>query len=318
MYCPLPSPPMPPDFIYARLSHRKNKAQKLSAPAQSGAQARVFANVPNRSGLCCERRSNMGVKEGREGEMCVRIIRLTKARRHWKGRGNSVRSRQTIRMRGGGQERPFRSSFACANKQRPWGISAGPSDPRRRLSLPLISPFLPRRHLRPSPPFSYFSSAVCVFAARFCRRRLLLFPVKTGGEGKLFLLLVFFGRLPKFSRGGGGGGSHDGKKKGVEIGQTNVPLIFHCFDVISLSSIRNFRNVKGISQQLIWPSPYLLVNPASGILLKHIISLVIFLSLRRFRPFPSPVSSFAAYRDWGQSLIALNLQNFHRKRNNTV
>ena len=175
---------------------------------------------------------------------------------------------------------------------------------------------------RPSVPlFSYFSSAVCVFASRFCRRLLLLFPVKTGGEGKLFLLLVFFGRLPKFSRGGGGGGSHDGKKKGVEIGQTNVPLIFHCFDVISLSSIRNFRNVKRISQQLIWPSPYLLVNPASGILLQHIISLVIFLSLRRFRPFPSPVSSFAAYRDCGgkgQSRIALNLQNFHRKRNNTV
>ncbi len=107
MYCPLPSPNMPPDFMYARLSHRKNKAQKLSAPPQSGAQARVFANVPNRSGLCCERRSNMGVKEGREGEMCVRIIRLTKARRHWKGRGNSVRSRQTIRMRGGGGETAF-------------------------------------------------------------------------------------------------------------------------------------------------------------------------------------------------------------------
>ncbi len=171
MYCPLPSPPMPPDFIYARLSHRKNKAQKLSAPAQSGAQARVFANVPNRSGLCCERRSNMGVKEGREGEMCVRIIRLTKARRHWKGRGNSVRSRQTIRMRGGGQERPFRSSFACANKQRPWGISAGPSDPRRRLSLPLISPFLFRRHLCASvrPPFFHifrrrFACLLLVFA----------------------------------------------------------------------------------------------------------------------------------------------------------
>ncbi len=79
-----------------------------------------------------------------------------------------------------------------------------------------------------------------MFASRFCRRLLLLFPVKTGGEGKLFLLLVFFGRLPKFSRGGGGG-SHDGKKKGVEIGQTKVSLIFRCFVVISLPFIRNFR-----------------------------------------------------------------------------
>ncbi len=88
-----------------------------------------------------------------------------------------------------------------------------------------------------------------MFAARFCHRLLLLFPVKTGGEGKLFLLLVFFGRLPKFSRGGGGGGSHDGKKKGAEIGQTKVPLIFPYFVVISIPFIRNFRNAKRISHQ---------------------------------------------------------------------
>ncbi len=157
-----------------------------------------------------------------------------------------------------------------------------------------------------------------MFAARFCRRRLLLFPVKTGGEGKLFLLLVFFGRLPKFSRGGGGGGSHDGKKKGVEIGQTKVPLFSDALLLFRFLSyvIFEMSSESAISQSR--PRPYLLVNPASGILLQHIISLVIFLSLRRFRPFPSPVSSFAAYRDWGQSLIALNLQNFHRKRNNTV